>query len=198
MQAEERTRMMAVEIRVGMPLDEFIRSYDAAPFEFIDGERIPLVPPVAEHGDVIRLLLEALFSYKQVNPNFIFYIEMPFILEAVSNWVKGSRVPDLMIYDKARWQAYQAETPDWKAKPFILIPDLCVEVISANDSYLDVDDKVARYLDDGVRLIWVFNPRQKSVTVHTRGQITRLSEDETLYGGEVLPEFAVSVAQLYG
>lgn len=190
--------MMAVETRVGMPLDQFIRSYDEAPFELIDGERIALVPPVAEHGDVIRLLVMALVHYTQINPNFIFYFEMPFVLEDLPNWVKGSRVPDLMIYDKARFEAYQAEMPDWKAKPFILIPDLCVEVISANDSYLDVDDKVARYLDDGVRLIWVFNPRQKSVTVHTRGQITRLSEDETLEGGEVLPQFAVSVAQLYG
>src|SRR5215216_4189652 len=137
--AEERMQIMAVEARAGIPLDEFIRQYNEAPFELIDGERIPLVPPVAEHGDVIRLLVLALAHYTQINPNFIFYIEMPFVLESLPNWVKGSRVPDLMIYDEARFQTYQVETPDWKAKPFVIVPDLCVEVISANDSYLDVD-----------------------------------------------------------
>ena len=53
---------MDVQTRIGMPMDEFIRQYDEAPFELVDGERIPLVPPVAEHGEVIRLLLRALFA----------------------------------------------------------------------------------------------------------------------------------------
>ncbi|MEP7290369.1 MAG: Uma2 family endonuclease [Chloroflexota bacterium] len=189
---------MSVLTRVGMPLDEFIRSYDEAPFELIDGERILLVPPVAEHGEVIRLLVIALALYGQVNPNFIFYTEMPFVLEALPNWVKGSRVPDLMIYDRARLQVYQAEHPDWKSKPFILVPDLCVEVISASDSYIDVDAKVERYLEDGVRLIWVFNPRLSTITAHAPGSITRLTESEALDGGEVLPGFSISVGTLFG
>lgn len=188
---------MSVQERVRMPLDEFIRSYDEAPFELIDGERILLPSPVAEHGEVIALLLEALILYRQTYRNFIYYTELPFILEAIPNWVKGSRVPDLMIFDRARFQAYQAETPDWKAKPFIIVPDLCVEVISANDSYVDVDAKVERYLNDGVRLVWVFNPRLKSITVHGQGRIIRLSENDTLDGGEVLPGFSVSVGALF-
>ncbi len=189
---------MSVQERVGMTLDEFIRSYDEAPFELIDGERIALVPPVAEHGEVIAILLEALILYRQTYGYFIYYTEMPFVLESLPNWVKGSRVPDLMLYDKARFQAYQAENPDWKAKPFIIIPDLCVEVISANDSYIDVDAKVERYLADGVRLVWVFNPRQKSIAIHTPDSIRRLSEDDALDGGEVLPSFSVPVGTLFG
>ena len=189
---------MSVQARIGMPLDEFIRSYDEAPFELIDGERIALVPPVAEHGEVIRLLVLALAFYSRINPNFIFYTEMPFILEDLSNWVKGSRVPDLMVYDRARFDAYQVQVPDWKAKPFVLIPDLCVEVISSGDSYIDVDAKVARYLEDGVRLIWVINPRLKSITVHTPTAISRLNEREMLDGGDVLPGFSLAVGTIFG
>ena len=37
---------MAVQTEIGMPLDEFIRQYDEAPFELVNGERIPLMPPV--------------------------------------------------------------------------------------------------------------------------------------------------------
>ena len=160
---------MSVQERVGMPLDEFIRSYDEAPFELNDGERILLVPPVAEHGEVIAILLEALILYRQTYGHFIYYTEMPFVLESLPNWVKGSRVPDL-----------------------------CVEVISANDSYIDVDAKVERYLADGVRVVWVFNPRQKSIAIHTPDSIRRLSEDDALDGGEVLPSFSVPVGTLFG
>jgi Uma2 family endonuclease len=185
------------QTRIGMPMDEFIRQYEAAPFELIDGERIPLMPPVAEHGEVIRLLIRHLFGYEQINPNIVVYTEMPVVLEDSPNWVKGSRVPDLMIYEKARLDAYKRRVPDWKEKPFILIPDVCVEVISANDNYLDVDDKVEGYLKDGVRLVLVINPRRKAIAVHTSEGIIRLTEADTLDGGTVLPDFKVAVAAIF-
>jgi Uma2 family endonuclease len=185
------------QTRIGMPLDEFIRQYDEAPFELVDGERIPLMPPVAEHGEVIRLLIRHLFGYEQINPNIVVYTEMPVVLEDSPNWVKGSRVPDLMIYDKARLDDYKQRVPDWKEKPFILIPDVCVEVISANDNYLDVDDKVEGYLNDGVRLVLVINPRRKAIAVHTPESIIRLTEVDTLDGGKVLPDFKVAVAAIF-
>jgi Uma2 family endonuclease len=185
------------QTRIGMPMDEFIRQYEAAPFELIDGEKIPLMPPVEEHGLIISFLFEALVLYKQVNPNFVILTEIPFVLEDVANWVKGSRVPDLMIFDKARIEEYRARTPDHKAKPVVLVPDLCVEVISATDSYLDVEDKVIGYLKDGVRMIWVFNPRQKIITVRTPEKVIILTEADTLDGGDVLPGFKVAVAAIF-
>lgn len=188
---------MAVQTQIGMPMDEFIRLYDEAPFELVNGERIPLVPPVAEHGEVIRILLRALFAFEQLNPNFVVYTEMPVVLEDTPNWVKGSRVPDLMVYDKARFEAYKARTPDWKAKPFVLIPDLCVEVVSATDSYVDVEEKVDGYLRDGVRLVLVINPRQQTITARTPTAIMRLTADQTLDGGDVLPGFSLPIQSLF-
>jgi len=185
------------QTRIGMPMDEFIRQYEAAPFELIDGERIPLMPPVAAHGEVIRLLTRILFVYEEINPNIIVYSEMPVVLEDTPNWVKGSRVPDLMIYDKARFDDYKRQVPDWGEKPFILIPDVCVEVISPTDNYLDVDDKVEGYLKDGVRLVLVFNPRLKTVRIHTQDRTVRLNETDTLDGGDVLPGFKVAVAAIF-
>ena len=43
--------------KVGMPMEEFIRLYDTeGPFELIDGERKPIMPQVAGHGEVVREL----------------------------------------------------------------------------------------------------------------------------------------------
>jgi Uma2 family endonuclease len=122
---------------------------------------------------------------------------MPVVVEDKPNWVKGSRVPDLMIYDKARWEEYKANTPDWGDKPFVLVPDLCVEVISPTDKYSDVDAKVAGYLRDGVRLVWVFDPREKAVNVHTSSGSIRLTRTDMLDGGEVLPGFKLPLSDLF-
>ncbi len=188
---------MAVQTEIGMPLDEFIRQYDEAPFELVNGERIPLMPPVFEHGEIIQLINELLVLYKQTYPNIAILTETPVVLEAKPNWVKGSRVPDLMVYDKARLDEYRRRVPDAGKKPLALIPDLCVEVISTNDVYLDVEDKVNDYLHDGVRLVWVFNPRNKTIVTRTPSSITLLTIDDTLDGGDVLPGFSAPVQALF-
>ena len=59
---------------------------------------------------------------------------------------------------------------DWQFKPFVIVPDLCVEIVSANDNYQDVDAKVDRYLSDGVKLVWVM--RNQSVAVFSRLTLT--------------------------
>ncbi len=190
---------MTIQIRIGMPMDEFIRQYNEAPFELINGERIPIVPSVAEHTEIIKLTNGILMAYERVNKNVVVYSEAPFVLTDTSDWVKGSRTPDVMVYEASRMADYKARTPDWKKKPFVLVPDLCIEVISPNDNYLDVDEKVEGYLRDGVRQVWVFNPRKTSIAIHGPGidQFKRLRADDTLDGGDVLPGFSIKVAEIF-
>lgn len=191
---------MSLQIRIGMPMDEFIRLYDAAPFELVNGERILLVPTVAEPGEVLKRLYAKLLIYEETNKNVVVYSELPFVLTDKPDWVKGSRVPDVMVYEASRMSEYKAQMPDWKKKPFVLVPDLCIEVISPNDNYLDVDEKVEGYLLDGVRQVWVFNPRKSSVTIHGPGldEIKRLRPDGLLDGGQLLPGFQLHVKDVFG
>lgn len=190
---------MALQIRIGMPMEEFIRLYDAAPFELLEGERMPLVPTVAGHGEALKSVYGALFDYERTSKRVVVYSELPFVLTDTPDWVTGARVPDVMVYAVERMAAYKAKTSDWQKKPFVLVPDLCVEVISPNDSYLDVEEKVDRYFEDGVRLVWVVNPRKNIVSVYSPGssQITRLSENDTLDGGDVLPGFMLPVRDIF-
>ena len=186
------------QIRVGMPMDEFIREFDHAPFELIDGERMLFVLPVALHVLILKVIYAALLKVEQTGIGFAF-AEAPFVLIDSADWIKGSRVPNVMFYVAERWTAYLQSMPDYQDKPFVLVPDLCVEVISANDNYQDVDAKVDRYLADGVQLIWVVNPRNKTIAVYTQGsdQITRLGIDATLTGGTLLPDFALPLKDIF-
>ncbi|MCC6615245.1 MAG: Uma2 family endonuclease [Anaerolineae bacterium] len=182
---------------IGMAMEEFTRLFDQhGPFELIDDQRRPKMPTTAEHAEIIKLLNDLLAAFERAGV-IVRYTESTFILTDRPDWVKGSRLPDVMVYAAERMAAYKSGDPAWKEKPFILVPDLCIEVISPTDQYVDVDEKVARYLGDGVRAVWVLNPRMQSVVVYTQGDIQRLAGEEVLDGGEVIPGFSLAVKSLF-
>ncbi len=79
-------------------------------------------------------------------------------------------------------------------------PDLAVEVVSPHDSYYDVEEKVVDYLEAGVRLVWVVNPRLRIVSVYRPDAASspqRLSEGDELTGQDVLPDFRCRVRDLF-
>jgi Uma2 family endonuclease len=77
-------------------------------------------------------------------------------------------------------------------------PDLAVEVISPNDRLSEVDEKVAEWLEHGTRLVFVVNPRRRSVAVHRPGQPARtLGLDDSLDGEDVVPGWSLAVCELF-
>ncbi len=79
-----------------------------------------------------------------------------------------------------------------------IAPDLAVEVISPGDTYYEVEQKVAEYLEAGVRSVWVIDPHNEIVRTHRPGrQVRDLARDDTLEGEDVVPGFAVQVAELF-
>jgi Uma2 family endonuclease len=189
---------MSVKTRIGMPMEEFIRLYDEAPFELVNGERILRVPPVAIHIIIIKRLMAFFLTYEARSGAGQFFSESTFALLDSPDWVKASHVPDIAFYSAARWAEYTSTVQDWLEKPFILVPDFCVEVV-LKDKYMVVEDKIAEYLRNGVRTVWIINPRAKSIAVYVAGseQITRLTESSTLTGGDVLPNFSVPVRDIF-
>jgi len=77
-------------------------------------------------------------------------------------------------------------------------PDLAVEIASPTNSAADIRGKVRDYLDAGVRLVWVLQPRDGTVAVHRPGRrrAVRRAPDR-LHGAEILPGFRVPVADLF-
>jgi Uma2 family endonuclease len=181
-----------------LTIDEYVRLYESeGAFEIINGERIPLVPPVMIHIVIVKLLVEAFLAYERQTGRGEAFSEAPYVLVESKNWVKGSRVPGVMYYAAERLKAYREAVPDWKTKPLILVPDLVVEVVSANDRYTDIQDKVEVYQNDGVKLIWVIDPHRQKVIVHQGDIQTVLSAQDTLSGGEVIPGFEMPIAALF-
>ena len=79
-----------------------------------------------------------------------------------------------------------------------LAPDLAVEVVSPNDLYYEVEEKVREYRQAGVRLVWIVAPPSRSVLVRRLdGTIAEVHEGDELSGEDVVPGFRCRVADVF-
>ncbi len=77
-------------------------------------------------------------------------------------------------------------------------PELVVEVMSPDDRWSEVKQKIREYFDSGVTQVWVADPSDKTVSIYrSLTEIHLLSENDSLSGEEVLPGFNVLVASLF-
>jgi len=77
-------------------------------------------------------------------------------------------------------------------------PDLAVEVVSPNDLWYEVTEKVQAYLKVGVRLVWVVDPPTRMVYIYRPdGSIALVREDGELSGEDVVPGFGCPVAAIF-
>jgi Uma2 family endonuclease len=77
-------------------------------------------------------------------------------------------------------------------------PDLAVEILSPDQDLGRFLSKINFYLQHGVRLVWVIDPIQQTVTVMTPDDdAIVLTAGATLDGGEILPGFRVSLEELF-
>ena len=102
------------------------------------------------------------------------------------------RGPDVAYFSKERMPE-----PPKSGYPDVL-PDLVAEVLSPNDRPGKVQEKVDEYLAAGVRIVWVVDPIDLSVTVHRPAEEKKVLQLGTMITGEdVLPGFSIPVAELF-
>jgi Uma2 family endonuclease len=79
-----------------------------------------------------------------------------------------------------------------------IAPDLAVEVVSPNDLFYDVRQKVGEYIAAGVRLVWVVNPDKREIDVYrANGTYQLVQHGDVLSGEDVLTGFSVPLAQIF-
>lgn len=197
--------MTLIMTRVGMPLTDFMQQHNQQPFELIHGERRPKLPTVFGHSKTLKTFFIALYLYVTArNLGEEVYSETTFILPGSysAQWVEGSRTPDIMYYAAGRIAAYEADRtlPETDLHPLELVPDLVVEVVSPNDSYSEIDEKVDMYLEDGVQQVWIADPQRRKITVYSAASDVPmiLKGNMILKGGMLLSDFELPLVQVFG
>lgn len=103
------------------------------------------------------------------------------------------RIPDVAF---ASWKEFPEGVTDEPVPE--IVPDLAVEVLSEGNTKQEMDRKLSDYFDAGVRLVWLVEPRKKTVEVFSAKDASIvLDENATLTGGEVLPGFSLPLKSLF-
>ncbi len=106
--------------------------------------------------------------------------------------VQGERyIPDVGFISYNR-------LPEMEDSAYISIPpDLVVEVVSPTDSQRLLTVKIANYLSAGT-VVWVVYPDEAALDVYVPNEaVTRLDKTDTLTGGDVLPDFELSLDKIF-
>ena len=76
--------------------------------------------------------------------------------------------------------------------------DLAVEIRSPGDRRGEIEQRVDDFLQAGTLLVWIVDPRTRTIEVRTRGgEDRRLTEADELEGGSVLPGFRVALRDVF-
>jgi len=104
------------------------------------------------------------------------------------------RIPDVCFIS---WGRFPKEKLPRRPIP-LLIPDLVVEVLSGSNTKEEMDQKLKLYFKAGVSLVWYVDPATRTATAYeSLDQATTIPSGGELNGGNVLPEFTLSLKQLF-
>ena len=79
-----------------------------------------------------------------------------------------------------------------------LVPNFGIEVLSAGNTYSEMSRKRREYFHAGVQLLWMVDPRDRTVTVYRSSSDVEVVRDGGRLSGEgVLPGWAIDTSELF-
>ena len=147
--------------------------------------------PGFEHGFVQANVGFLLHAYVRVHRLGHVTLGTGLVTERDPDTVRG---PDVAFWSAVRLPLDQ---PKPRGYPDVAA-DLCVEVLSPDHRRREMRDKLREYFTRGVRMVWIVDPEDQTVTVYRSPDEGRLlHESTTLTGEDVIPAFSCPVAAFF-
>lgn len=159
-------------------------------YELVQGELIRRTPVGGVHGRIAVIMAARLHAYAEQHRLGEVMVEVGYRLARDPDTVRG---PDVSFVAASRI------TEGGVPRGFIVgAPDLAVEIVSPEDTAAEVDEKVQEYLRAGSRLVWVVQPRTRTITSYRPDGNARVhGADDVIDGADVLPGFSMRVRELF-
>lgn len=164
---------------------------DGFRYELIRGELKKMSPSGNKHGKIAANITISLGPHVKANElGAVYAAETGFLIATDPDTV---RAPDVAFVSRKRLEQVGDVEGYWPGAP-----DLVVEVISPNDLYTEVEEKVLDWLRAGALMVTVVNPRKRVVTVYrSPSDIVILTEDQALDGAEVVPGWSMAIKDVF-
>ena len=80
-----------------------------------------------------------------------------------------------------------------------LVPNFVIEVLSIGNTYGEMSRKRREYFHAGVQLLWLIDPRIRTVTIYRSSSEYEVANEGTaINGGSILPGWIVDTGELFG
>ncbi len=159
-------------------------------FELERGKVVEMSRPGERHGVVCSNVVYILGAYvRQHRKGYVCANDTGVVLGRDPDTVRG---PDVLLYEKSR--SYDRLCVKYSDES----PQLVVEVTSPNDTFGKVTRRISDFLQNGVPLVWLVDPEDRTLTAYRPGQFPQVHDENDEATGE--PAFAdlrVRVADLF-
>ncbi len=159
--------------------------------EIVDGEWIPVTRSTWRHGEIVLNIGILLRMYAREHQGWSVSVADP--------GVKLARNPDRLRGPDVGMVRTE-RVPQGKGVAGWLdgAPDVAVEVIGDAQAISEMTKKALEYLGGGARMVWLVDADPRRVVLFTPPDHVRiLGEEDVLEGGEVLPGFRCTVAEMF-
>jgi Uma2 family endonuclease len=160
--------------------------------ELVEGAIYAMPPAGGEHGEIAANLLGSIWVVvKERQLGHLTAAETGYVLFRNDAGKDTVRAPDVGFVSFERW-------PERLPQKYIPVPpDLAIEVVSPTDMAEDIESKIDGYLRAGIHLFVFIYPATRTVSVYQNGSIARLSGDDLIDFGAVLPGFSLRVSAVF-
>lgn len=175
--------LMTVEDLARLPEDNYR-------YELAEGELIRMSPTKPRHGKIAMKIARILGNYVEAKRlGEIYGTDVGFIIRLNPDTV---RAPDIAFVSRERIPE------DLGDSFFPYAPDLAVEVLSPDESAIEIQDKITGYFQAGSKLVWIVNPKTKTVTVYrSLTDIHVLTINDQITGNDLIPGLSFPVADIF-
>ncbi len=170
--------------------EQLLEMGDIGPCELIDGRIVPMSPTAKRHGALESRLDRYLGRFVESHK-----LGETFVGE-VGIYTRRNpdriRVADFAFVSKERLAQSLSEG-------FLEVaPELVIEIVSANDRWSDIRQKLEEYFSIGVERVWIVEPETRDVLVYrSTTEMLQLREGDRLAGEGKLEGFELQIADLF-
>mgnify|MGYP006289565991 CR=1 FL=1 len=169
--------------------DEFWEISDEdSNFELINGVLLIHSPASEEHEDIFRYLQTILSIFLEKTSKGRIYGSR-FVMRLSKKW---NPEPDLIIITP---ENYQNIKPNHYEGP----ADIAIEILSKSTKEVDLEKKVPKYLESGVKEVWIIDPEDRKIFIHFPEKIIEYAdpEAEQMIESNILKELPLEVRWIW-
>ena len=170
----------------GLTIDDFERLPDhlARNHELVDGELVDVSGNNPQHNLLRDLLARLLGIHAEEHQLGLVIAEQEY------NFGGNAHGPDLTFISASKLPLLNMRL---RVQPFV--PDLAIEIVSANDTFEKLAEKARRYRECGTQEVWIFSVGTRQVFLFSEQRRAILDENDE-FRPETIPGFAIRIGDL--